>query len=610
MAQLKMFRVKGTPFTDPGVPEGYSLSTYKDESDKMAWVRCCQKGLVGDDADENTFDDRITFHDDINMATDVIFLDHNGEHVGTITAIRHPRENVGEIHMVGIREDYRGRGLGKYLNAAGVKTLIADGVDYMELTTDEWRRSAVKSYLDAGFLPVEYDTGMRERWEAVLTSHSIPGPVEMIREDLSHFCDLYAKPKTKIGVVGAGRGRTMIDYCLHAQNAELVAICDNHIPTLEKAKKDFGAENITYYSDYDEFLKHDLDAVVLANFANEHAPFAIKALRAGKHVLSELLPAQNLKECVELIEAVEESGKIYAYAENCCFMPAPKKMKKLYAKGAIGGFEYGEGEYMHNCESGWHFHTRGLPDHWRNTMSAFYYCTHATGPLFHITGLKPVKVVGVELPHNARMGRMGAKAGFAGVEIITLENGAAVKCIQGVGPARDSRWFSLYGSKGRMECAREDADAGDVSTLYLSADSFEGENSEAKAVKVDTADRLTAQAEKYPHGGSDYYVMFNFVSRIRGDESADIIDVYEAMDMFLPGLFAYRSVLRGGVPVEIPDLRDKEEREKWRNDTECTDPKAAGDMLAPSYSKGDPGIPDEVYKALREKLAEALKGEK
>ena len=62
---------------------------------------------------------------------------------------------------------------------------------------------------------------------------------------------------------------------------------------------------------------------------------------------------------------------------------------------------------------------------------------------------------------------------------------------------------------------------------------------------------------------------------------------------------------RGGVPVEIPDLRDKDEREKWRNDTECTDPKAAGDMLTPSYSEGDPEIPDEVYAALQKKLADA-----
>ena len=94
--------------------------------------------------------------------------------------------------------------------------------------------------------------------------------------------------------------------------------------------------------------------------------------------------------------------------------------------------------------------------------------------------------------------------------------------------------------------------------------------------------------------------MYNFVEKLRGREDMDVIDVYEAMDMFLPGMFAYRSVLDGGVPKEIPDLRNKDEREKWRNDTACTDPKAAGDMLMPVFSKGDPEIDAGVYKRMEE----------
>ncbi len=44
---------------------------------------------------------------------------------------------------------------------------------------------------------------------------------------------------------------------------------------------------MTTYTDYDRFLEHDIDAVILANCFHEHAPFAIKALEAGKHVMSE-----------------------------------------------------------------------------------------------------------------------------------------------------------------------------------------------------------------------------------------------------------------------------------------------------------------------------------
>lgn len=101
------------------------------------------------------------------------------------------------------------------------------------------------------------------------------------------------------------------------------------------------------------------------------------------------------------------------------------------------------------------------------------------------------------------------------------------------------------------------------------------------------------------HGGSDYNLMDQVINRINGDETADIIDYYEACDMFLPGMFAYRSMLNGGIPMEIPNLRDKAVREQYRNDTMCTDPEVAGDMLMPCYHKGNPDIPDSTYERIR-----------
>ena len=95
--------------------------------------------------------------------------------------------------------------------------------------------------------------------------------------------------------------------------------------------------------------------------------------------------------------------------------------------------------------------------------------------------------------------------------------------------------------------------------------------------------------------------MYHFVEKVLGNENADIIDVHEAMDMFLPGMFAYRSILDGGVPKDIPNLRDKAVRELWRHDTACTDPKVAGDMLWPTFSGGTPEIDDGVYDYIKQK---------
>lgn len=126
--------------------------------------------------------------------------------------------------------------------------------------------------------------------------------------------------KVKVGVVGVGRGTSMMRYCECSGNAEIVAICDNWEQGLKDKLAELNDKNITGYTSYDEFLKHDMDVVVLANFATEHAPFAIKAMNAGKHVISEVLPCQTLKEAVELIETVERTGKEYLYLENYCFM--------------------------------------------------------------------------------------------------------------------------------------------------------------------------------------------------------------------------------------------------------------------------------------------------
>ena len=106
-----------------------------------------------------------------------------------------------------------------------------------------------------------------------------------------------------------------------------------------------------------------------------------------------------------------------------------------------------------------------------------------------------------------------------------------------------------------------------------------------------------------PQGGhalSDRYMIENFLDVLSGGEG-DTIGVYEAMDMFLPGIFAYKSVLAGGVPMEVPDFRLRSERDKWRGDTSCTDPAAAGDQLLPANAKGNPVIEQSVYDGLYEK---------
>ena len=171
-------------------------------------------------------------------------------------------------------------------------------------------------------------------------------------------------------------------------------------------------------------------------------------------------------------------------------------MKKLYRNGVLGEFEYGEGEYIHNCEPIWHDITYGDKNHWRNLMYSTFYCTHSIGPLIHITGLRPVSVVGFESTLNERNLRDGAKGGQFAVEMITLENGGIIRSTHGF-LYKNSIWYSVYGGKGRAESSREDTGEG-VEKLYLNVDKFSGEY---KGEKVKAYyPEIDEKAKSFGHG--------------------------------------------------------------------------------------------------------------
>ena len=102
--------------------------------------------------------------------------------------------------------------------------------------------------------------------------------------------------KLRIGVFGGFRGRTMINVLLHHPDAELVAVCDKYEPLLEEAKKkaeEVGLD-IALFNNFDDFIEYDMDAVVMANYAHEHAIYGIRALKKGKHVLYVVQDIMNI----------------------------------------------------------------------------------------------------------------------------------------------------------------------------------------------------------------------------------------------------------------------------------------------------------------------------
>jgi predicted dehydrogenase len=77
--------------------------------------------------------------------------------------------------------------------------------------------------------------------------------------------------------------------------------------------EDAAREKVKVYAAYEDLLADkDVEAVIIALPLHLHAPAAIKAMRAGKHVLTEKLMGHSIHECKEMGRVSRETGRILA----------------------------------------------------------------------------------------------------------------------------------------------------------------------------------------------------------------------------------------------------------------------------------------------------------
>ena len=258
---------------------------------------------------------------------------------------------------------------------------------------------------------------------------------------------LQKKRPIRVGVIGVGRGQSFASAATDLVGMKLVALCDTWKEKLRKAGKKYG---VATYTDYDKFLEHDMDAVVLANYFHEHAPFAVKALKAGKHVLSETSCNATLAEGVALCRAVEQSGKTYMLAENYPFTRFNMEMRRLYRTGEIGQVTYADGEYNHPMEpETLNAISPGL-NHWRNWLPATYYCTHALAPLMCITDTMPLSVNGLSIAVPEVTDVLPRHNDPGSVILCRMDNGAVFRIFGDALPGH-SNWYRVHGTRGAMK---------------------------------------------------------------------------------------------------------------------------------------------------------------
>ena len=149
---------------------------------------------------------------------------------------------------------------------------------------------------------------------------------------------------TRVGVIGAGG---MLQY--HAPGfkqggGELVAIADVNRDAAQASADEWNVSQV--FGDTGELLDSEIDAVSIIVPNKYHAPLAIQALEAGKHVFCEKPPALNAAEVEEMITAAERAGKVLMFNFNNRARPESQAMMKLIAEGAVGQINSAQAQWI------------------------------------------------------------------------------------------------------------------------------------------------------------------------------------------------------------------------------------------------------------------------
>ncbi|MBP3962553.1 Gfo/Idh/MocA family protein [Paenibacillus lignilyticus] len=403
-----------------------------------------------------------------------------------------------------------------------------------------------------------------------------------------------AKP-VRLAVVGGNRGTSFkLSLAALSDKISLTAICDLNEAVLKSWKEQY--PDIQTYQNYGEMLQNpSIDAVLIASPMLMHARQSIDALKAGKHVLSEVIAAHTLDEAFELVETVEKTGLVYMMAENYCYTRANLAVKNMAEKGMFGEITYMEGAYIHELRHILHNSDQTL--NWRGRLHKDYngmnYPTHSLGPVAQWIAIN--KQNGDELESMATFvsksralrnycseqfgqDHPGAQDGFwqqgdSAVTVLrTKQNVMITLRVDWSSPRpHQTKHYVLQGTEGAYVSGRyqgEDDliwlrdrspsstdiwhDNGELQTTWRTLSSYQPEYDHP------LWNKWAEQASQARHGGGDFFVLEEFVSVILGEREPSI-DVYDAVTWSSVFPLSLQSVAENGKVMTFPKLNKRQE---------------------------------------------------
>ena len=136
-----------------------------------------------------------------------------------------------------------------------------------------------------------------------------------------------------------------------ADNGILAGIASRDLKKATKLAVKFGA--LAAYGSYEELLASpDIDGVYIPLPTSQHTEWAIKAAKAGKHVLCEKPIALKASDINSIIKARDKYNVVIAEAFMVTYHPQWHKVRELIKKGEIGKLRQVESAFTyHNVDA-------------------------------------------------------------------------------------------------------------------------------------------------------------------------------------------------------------------------------------------------------------------
>ena len=152
--------------------------------------------------------------------------------------------------------------------------------------------------------------------------------------------------KLNFGFIGAGQ--ISVHSAGKVNEHPRACVLAAHDLNADRLRELCEANNIErrYATREDLLADGDIDAVYIAVPNAYHAPFAIEALRAGKHVILDKPFALSLDEAEDVVAAARESGKTFMLGMNQRFAAGVQKIRSLVDEGVFGEIYHAKAAWL------------------------------------------------------------------------------------------------------------------------------------------------------------------------------------------------------------------------------------------------------------------------